>query len=218
MSRLALLFLLLAAPMVPTRAWAADCTVPPVLQLRPIDAAPVIEHKVSPAAIEQLSGAPPPHALMAMGYAVDNQIGIAPADAASCAAGVTVIIRFGIVRRDLFLVSAASDNPCIRQALLAHEAAHSRIIAAGAARFLEQQRVPLTAALDGLWATAPEPARLEAGLFGVLRRLAAEFGAEMRGPLRKAGDNPAALADLAGACHGAVGDLDRAIRAHGAVL
>lgn len=217
MIRLALLVLLLLAAPLPARA--ADCAVSPVLQLRAPDAAPLVEHKVAPAAIAQLAGATAPHGLMAMSYTLDSQIAILPAEADACAAGMTVIIRFGIVRRDLFLVGAAADDPCIRQALRAHEAAHSRIIAAGGARFLEQQRAPLTTALDRLWPTAlVEPARLQAGLFGVLRRLTAAFTAEMRGPLRKAGDNPAALADLAGACHGAVGALDQAIRAQGAVL
>jgi hypothetical protein len=220
MIRIAFLLLLLA-PSLAGRAWAADCAAaPPVLELRPPEAAPVIEHTVTPAAIEQLSGAPAPHALMAMGYALDSQIAVRRDDngTPACAAPSSVIIRFGIVRRDLYLIAAAADDPCIHAALRAHEAAHSHIIAAGAARFLAQHRAALAATLDRLWSTSPNAARLEAGLFDELRRLTVDFGAEMRGPLRAEGDNPVALAHLADACHGAVGELDQAIRAHGTLL
>lgn len=223
MTQTAAVFLLLAG-LAPGFARAESCSSPPqpILELRMPAAVAVHPHVVSTAELERFAGPAAPHALMTMRYTLDAEIALVPAPAA-CAGGI-VIIRFGIVRRQMLLAREAAAAPCIRAALLAHERVHSRIIADGARDFIEQRRPQLNRVVND--AISPERPRDEAArdasavsrIYAALQRLIAEFGDNMRGPLREAGDTPRALAQLAGACGGAVGVLDRSIRQHAVPL
>lgn len=231
MTRIAILICVALAGFAPAGARAQDCaSLPrPVLQVRAPASAEVIEHTVPAEQIARLSGesGQPPHALMAMGYALDSQVAvvhrIVRGQAGYCDAPEIVAVSFGIARRDVFMVPEAAATPCIRDALLAHERDHARIIDREAHAFIERHRPQLMQALDqAARHAAPDNAAartaFEAALFGLLRQLTVEFGDSMRGPLRAAGDNPAALSRLAGACNGVLGDMDEAIRSHGATL
>lgn len=221
MNRLAVLLLL--AGMFPAVAYGHPCLerLRPALQLRAPAPPDVVEHTVAAEDIEKLSMAPVRHALMAITYALDSQIGIVRdrgANPTEACSSFEIVVTFGIGRRDVFLAREATATPCIRRALLAHESDHSRITSQGAREFIDHHRAQLLGAIDAaLESPGSDPplgASFQTVLTGVLQRLAAEFSAEARGRLRDAGDSPAALAGLAAACDGALGALDRAMR-HG---
>ena len=228
MARISILLLLILTTATPALAQQSSCLThsPPVLQLHAPAALEAIEHTVSAADIAQISGSPPPHALMAMAYALDAQIkivdgaGATPAD--TCTANL-VVVTFGIGRRDVFLTREAANSPCIREALLAHESEHYRIIREGARAFLDRHHAELLRALEAAakWST-PNDAKtrtaLETTMLRVLKSLASEFSASARGRLREAADSPAALSQLAHACNDAMGEMDRTIRLQGSEL
>ena len=227
MTRISILLFILTAA-TPALAQQLDCPArpSPVLQIRAPVAPEPIEHTVSAADIERLSGAPPPHALLAMAYALDAQIKIVEgggANSATPCASNLVIVTFGIGRRDVFLAREATHSACIRKALLAHESEHYRIIRDGAQAFLDRHRAELERALDAAakWSApsnAEARANLETTMLRILKSLASEFTASVHGHLREAGDSPAALSQLAHACNDALGEMDRTIRLQGSEL
>jgi len=220
------ILILILAGLLPGTARAQDCSnpPPPVLQLGAPETREPMLQILDARAIMRLSGPAAPHALMAMRYILDAEVAISPIpEPGSCSAS-TVMITFGVVRRDVLLARETAGARCIRDALLAHERAHSRIVAAGARAFIEDRRPELLQLVGEALRHRPSaidaapPGAFMGAIYAGLRKLMVEFGARMRGPLRQAGDSPAALARLAGACGGALGTLDSAVRLSGATL
>ena len=216
----------------PAGALAQGCANSPaaILQFQRPTADEIVEHTVPPEKIAQLSsasGQPPPHPLMAMGYALDSQIrvihNVLPGAGGYCDAPESIVVTFGIVRRDIYMVAQAATSPCVREALLGHEDAHHRTVNRATQEFLEQHRSQLAQMVDEAqhrMAPTEEAARaaLEANLYGVLGRFTAEFGAELRGPLRRSVDNPGELSRLDAACDGASGAMGRTMHSPGVGL
>lgn len=219
MARFALF--LLSAGLFSAVARAEACSTPQRLVLHVQAPAPprVTEHIVAAADIRKLSASPERHALMALSYRLVSQVAIVrdPADDRAEACGpLEVVVTFGVGRRDVFLAREAASSPCIRSALLAHEREHDRITTRAARAFVDRRRAQLLRVIAAaLGPPAGDPTlstSFQDAVLRALRQLSAEFGADIRGPLRTAADTPAALAGLAAACKGALGALDRAVR------
>lgn len=215
---------------LPAEAQGCADLPPSVLQFHRPTANEVIEHTVPAEEIARLSGAPgkpPPHPLMAMAYTLDSHIRtvhrVLPTAGGYCDAPEVIVVSFGIVRRDVYMVPEAAAVPCIRAALLAHEAVHDRVMDRAALDFIEQHRAQLARVIE-MARQRPAPdeasakASFEVDLLRVLGAFTGEFGASARGPLRQAVDSPAEMAHLDGACHGALGAMTSTVRLSGTAL
>lgn len=133
-------------------------------------------------------------------------------DGSVCDAPTLVQMGFGSSRRLAFLASAAAADPCVRQKMLDHEAAHTRALDEVVDRFIEQQQSNLQRGMQALKQTpaasvAIAKARWEMGVSAIVteakRQLVIELAAESDQI-----DAPAALAELENACGGKVRQLE----------
>lgn len=173
---------------------------------------------------QDLNDAASPHPLMAMGYVIDGKIAIihrvVAQQAGYCDAPERVMVGIGLIRRDVYIAPEASAVPCIRDALLAHEREHYRVVDAAIRAFLTEKQGALAQEIEA-WETAPardgdsSKQQFEVAVRQVLNRVHKELTTAIAGPLRQAVDSPAALATLHAACGGAVGVMEKEWRAHG---
>ena len=133
------------------------------------------------------------------------------ADGSVCDAPSLVRIGLGLSRRVAYLASIAAADACVRQAMLAHEAAHTRLLNETVDRFIDQQQADLRRGMRALKETpAPTAAIAKARWEGGLRALVVEAKRQLLVAARIAGaavDDVPALAALADACAGKIRQL-----------
>ena len=162
-----------------------------------------------------------PHPLMAVRYSVDSTVGVihrlVPAeDGGFCDSPETVVFRFGVSRRRVILAPQAAAEPCVKSALLAHEADHDRIISEAIRVFFDEQERELARQLRELKAqrARDEDAAKRAMEIGLLRasaRIMEKFNLSEAGRIRELVDSPARLSALAASCNGRVAELERSV-------
>lgn len=206
---------------------ASECTGLPTsdLKLRPLSADAVEQEIAPPEQIARLSVGEPghaPHPLLAVRYTFDSNVGLVhrlvPAKGGDfCAAPESVTFGFGITRRRAIFAPAAAAEPCVKSALLAHEAEHYRVVSEAIRAFLHRQEATLARYLGELKArpaageTAAKKA-LETGLLGASARLIEKFNKNEVARIREEIDSPVRLAALSASCNGRIGALERRIR------
>jgi hypothetical protein len=211
----------------PAAVAAPICTALPDsdLKLSPLSADTVDQEIAPTEQIARLSVGEPghvPHPLLAVRYSIDSNVGlvhrVVPAkDGGFCAAPEAVTFGFGVTRRRAILAPEAAAEPCVKYALLAHEAEHYRVVSEGIRAFLYRQEAPLARYLGELKArpaageTAAKKA-LETGLLGASARLIEKFNKNEVARIREEIDSPVRLAALSASCNGRIGALERRIR------
>lgn len=224
----ALLSPLLLCLAVSSKALAGrDCPdLPSDLKVERISIDRVEEEIASAAEITRLSGtgdARAPHPLMAIRYSFDSTVGVlhgfvSSASGGFCDAPERVIFRFGLSRRRVLLTPEAAAEPCVKSALLAHEAEHYRIAGDGILSFLDQHETELAEVLLQLKAK-PAPSEdtaektMELGLMSAMVRLAKTFQSNEMGRIRELADSPTRLSDLGASCDGRIVELERGLNA-----
>jgi hypothetical protein len=116
------------------------------------------EALASPEEIARLSStgdARAPHPLMAVRYSIDSTAAVMhrlvpTANGGFCDAPERVLFRFGISRRRVLLTPEAAAEPCVKSALLAHEAEHNRVAGDTIRTFLDRQEAELAQVLRQL--------------------------------------------------------------------
>ena len=144
--------------------------------------------------------------------------GIAPA---YCDAPTMVAIAFGVVGRNAFLLREATDDPCVRHALLDHYAEHSRALDKQVELFIREQRRNVGLRLEKLKQTAaPDPTsankEFEVRLWPVLKDMIQQFKDQMRGSGQKSRneiDSVEKLDQLRSACRGEIRDMEQSLTA-----
>lgn len=194
-----LVFALLCLITAPAALAAPVCTALPDsdLKLSPLSADTVEQEIAPPEHIARLSVGEPghaPHPLLAVRYTFDSNVGLVhrlvPAKGGGfCAAPESVTFGFGITRRRAIFAPEAASEPCVKAALLAHEAEHYRVVSEAIRAFLHRQETPLARYLGELKArpAAGEIAAkkaLETGLLGASARLVAMLFTLLSGWLR----------------------------------
>ena len=222
-----LVFALLCLVTAPAALAAPVCTALPAsdLKLSPLLVDMVDQEIAPPEQIARLSvgeSGHAPHPLLAVRYTFDSNVGfvhrLVPAkDGRVCAAPESITFGFGITRRRAVFAPEAASEPCIKSALLAHEAEHYRVVSAAIRAFLHQQEGPLARYVGELKArpaageTAAKKA-LETGLLGASARLIEQFNRNEVARIREEIDSPVRLAALSASCDGRIGALERRIR------
>ena len=136
---------------------------------------------------------------------------------AYCDAPKSVEFRLGIVGRKVFLEEHAAADPCVRRALLEHEAEHRRALDKSVITFLQKRREELVERRRELKQT-PAPDRtsainaLEAGLKSFFVTMVREFKNDMERS-REGVDTPRRLQKLRNACGGKVRELEQQLTA-----
>ena len=212
---------------------AAECVGLPTsdLKLHPLSADTVDQETAPPEQIARLSVGEPghvPHPLLAVRYSIDSNVGLVhrlvPAKGGGfCAAPESVTFGFGVTRRRAIFAPAADSEPCVKSALLAHEAEHYRVVSEAIRAFLYRQEASLARYLGELKArsAAGEIAAkkaLETGLLGASARLIEQFNKGEVARIREEIDSPARLAALSALCNGRIGALERSTRRGGTEL
>ena len=221
-----LVFALLCLITAPALA-AAECTALPDsdFKLRPLSADTVDQETAPPEQIARLSVGEPghvPHPLLAVRYSIDSNVGLVhrlvPAEGGGfCAAPEAVTFGFGVTRRRAIFAPEAASEPCIKAALLAHEAEHYRVVSEAIRVFLHRQEALLARHLGELKArpaageTAAKKA-LETGLLGASARLIEQFNKNEVARIREQIDSPGRLAALSASCDGRIGALELNVR------
>ena len=136
---------------------------------------------------------------------------------AYCDAPKSVEFRLGIVGRKVFLEEHAAADPCVRRALLEHEAEHRRALDKSVNTFLQQRREELVERRRELKQTpAPDRASainaLEAGLKSFFVTMVRDFKNDMERS-REGVDTPRRLQKLRNACGGKVRELEQQLTA-----
>jgi hypothetical protein len=132
---------------------------------------------------------------------------------AYCDAPKSVEFGLSIVGRKVLLEETAAADPCVRSALLEHEAEHSRALYRAIKVFIRQRREELAARLRELKQTpAPDRASatnaLEADLKSFLVTMVQPFKNEMERS-RAGVDTPERLEELRNACGGKVRKMEQ---------
>ena len=133
-------------------------------------------------------------------------------DGSVCDAPSLVRMGFGTWSRRVFLTRAAAADPCVRQTLLDHEAAHNRAVEEAVDQFMDRQKRNFQRGLTALKQTpAPDAETAELRWEQGLRIMVVDARLRLFAAIRVAwtqADEPFALAALENACGGKV----RAIR------
>lgn len=137
------------------------------------------------------------------------------ADGSVCDAPTLVQIGFGSSRRLAFLARTAAADPCVRQEMLDHEAAHTRALDKVVDRFIEQLQSNLQRGMRALKQTpAPSAAiaktRWEAGMRAIVTEAKQQLITELAAASDEI-DAPAALAELENSCGGKVRLLEQSM-------
>jgi hypothetical protein len=224
-----LVFLLTVS--VPARSgFAGECVVDELsrLEVHRLKADKVTEHTASPEQIAQLTNVdagPAPHPLMAIAdefdghFAFEHRIVRAP-DGGYRDVPETIALRFGVIRRHVYLTAAAAQDACVRSALMAHEDEHNTAVNEAVSALLHQHRDDLAADMAALKQNPASTkiaarAALEARLQAVLARLLRQFREEQVGRIRSSIDSISRLATLRNACDGRLGELEKPLRRDG---
>lgn len=195
---------------------------PSDLKLHPLSVDYIDQEIATPEEIARLSNAKnarPPHPLMAVRYAIDSNVGLVhrlvPADDGGfCDSPETVVFGFGITRRRVLLTPEAASEPCVKSALLAHEAENYRVVGEAIRGFLHQQEAALARQLRELKAQRgageiSAKGAMETGLLDASARLLELFNKNEAGRIREQIDSPVRLSALGASCNGRIADLER---------
>ena len=216
---------------VQSRALAAtECPALPAgkPELMPLSADQIDQETAAPEEVARLSitgNGPAPHPLMAMRYVIDTNVAVVhrvvkTADGGFCDAPETVVFRFGVIRRGVVLVPQAAADPCVRDALLAHEAEHNRIVRDAIGAFMHEHQAELAERLVHLTQQRARDANaakkaMELGLMDAITRLFELFKQNEVGRIRNLVDSPDRLQDLGTSCDGRIAELERSVRRDG---
>lgn len=206
---------------------AAECVGLPTsdMKLHPLSVDSIDQEIAPPEEIARLSVGGPgrlPHPLLAIRYTIDSNVGLVhrlvPTNGGGfCAAPESVTFGFGVTRRRAIFVPAADSEPCVKSALLAHEAEHYRVVSEAIRAFLYRQEALLARYLGELKArpatgeTAAKKA-LETGLLAASARLIEQFNENEVARIREEIDSSTQLAALGASCNGRLAELERNIR------
>ena len=209
---------------------APECAAVPAtkVELRPVSVDRIDQETASPDDIARLGmtgNGPAPHPLMAVRYVIDTNVAVVhrivkTADGGFCDAPEAVVFRFGVIRRGVVLVPQAAADPCVRDALLAHEAEHNRIVREAIGAFLHEHQAELGQRLAHLKQQRARDANaakkaMELGLMDAITRLFERFKQNDVGRVRNLVDSPARLHDLAISCDGRIAELERSVKRDG---
>ena len=205
---------------------APECAALPAAQpeLRAVSVDHIDQETAAPDEIARLAmtgNGPAPHSLMAVRYVIDTNVAVVhrvvkTADGGFCDAPETVVFRFGVIRRRVVLVPEAAADPCVRAALLAHEAEHERIVRQAIGGFLHEHQAELVQRLAHLKQQRARDANaaknvMEAGLMDAITRLFERFKQNEVGRIRNLVDSPDRLKDLGASCDGRIAELERSV-------
>jgi hypothetical protein len=161
------------------------------------------------------------HPLMLITIQVDTHVAITPrilelhgdGGMLYCNAPTVVAVGFGVIRQRIVLVDTAAAVPCVRGALLAHAAEHSRALNSEVETYVRQIREEFRARVKELKQTpAPDPPSavkaFSSGLATFLFNLVVRFKAQAK-PMQDALDTPSRLEELRNACGGKVRQMEQ---------
>lgn len=133
-------------------------------------------------------------------------------DGSVCDAPSLVRIAFGTQNRHAVIARAAAADPCVRQTLLEHEAAHNRAIEEAVDQFIDRQKPDFQRGVVALKQTpAPDAETAKRRWQQGMRMLVIEARLQLFAAIRVAlahDDEPLALAALENACGGKVRQLE----------
>lgn len=226
--------LLATVGLLPQLAAAQECADLPSshLKVRRLSVDEVTEHAATPDEIDRVAAAfgdrRATHPLMLILNALETRAAaihrvIQRGKSRYCDAPETVIIGFGVVRREVVIARDAEVDPCIRTALLAHEAEHDRMLGAAIQSFIQQRRSEIHdsfAVLKRIPALTRQSATqaFETGIATFLARMLKEFKEERLSRIKQTIDSAGRLAELSSACNGRLGELEKLSRKGGEVL
>jgi hypothetical protein len=218
----------LAAGIVrPAFGMAQECTDLPISSLKVyrLNVDQVSEQAATQAEIDEvisaLSGSHHAHPLMAIVDAIDTRTSIehriVGRPQGYCDAPEAVLLGLGVTRREVFILREAAADPCVKAALLEHEAEHDRALGSAIHDFIQQHRPQFAQRLEELKKQTARDRQaaasaFEAGLQMFLATMMKEFKEEKIGDIKLSVDSVSRLAALSNACDGRLGELEKISR------
>ena len=219
--------LLITGGLIRQSASAQECTDLPKSGLKVYRLAvdQVTDHAVTRAEIESmvtaLAGTPSTHPLMAIVDAIDTRVAvehrIVERPQGYCDAPEAVLLGLGVTRRKVFILREAAADPCVKAALLEHEAEHDRALGSAIHDFIQQHRPEFAQRLEQLKRQTARDRQaaasaFEAGLQMFLATMMKKFKEEKIGDIKLSVDSVSRLAALSNACDGRLGELEKISR------